>query len=105
MGPIIKLSCTLSSISTSRDSLRHGYTQDRARSGHQSIGNHSAVGIAQEPGEQWVAQVFGGEQVEPVALLNGMLRHRGIIRGAGLRHETAREVRDGLPIGRGVRKG
>src|SRR5271166_882738 len=66
-GPIIKLSWMLSSIGSPRNPLRHGNVQGCAGRLDQFARPDRAVGIAQQPEEQGITQIFGCQQVEPVS--------------------------------------
>src|SRR5215472_14240625 len=86
-GPIRMLSWTLSSNRTSGHALRHGDVEDRARGLDQLVRTNGAVSVADEPEHQRIAEVLGGDQVEPVALLDGVGGDGGKGRRARLRHD------------------
>src|SRR5215470_2197834 len=62
-GPSIRLSCTLLSTRTSRHALGHGDVEDGPRRLHQRVGPHGAVGVADQPEQQGVAQIFGRDEI------------------------------------------
>src|SRR5208283_833648 len=72
IGPIIRLSCTLLSIAAPRYALGHGDLQDGTRRLDHRVWLDSAIGVAQQPEQERIAKVLGRQQIEPVALLNGV---------------------------------
>src|SRR5215471_17371186 len=95
-GPIIRLSCTFLSTRDPWHALRHGDVHDGSGRLDEGVRPHRAIGVADQPEQQRVAEIFGRQKIEPVALLHSMLSHGGKIRRAWLRHEAAREIGDGL---------
>src|SRR5215471_845076 len=104
-GPIIRFSWTLLSTRSSRHALRHGDVENGPRRLHQRVGPYGAVGVADQPEQQRVAEVFRGDEIDPVALPHRVLGHSGKIWRAWPRHEAARQIGDALPDRRHVAEG
>ena len=60
---------------------------------------HGTVGVADHPEDERVAEILGGDEVEPVALHDDVLRDRREVLGAWLRHVAACEIGDVWPSG------
>ena len=68
----------------------------RSRSGDQVVRLDGAVGVADQPEHQRIAEILRGDQVEAVALLHGVLRDGGEVGSARLGHDAARQIGDRL---------
>src|ERR1700733_1795614 len=101
-GPIMSVSWTLLSNRASGDALRGGDFQRRARRLDKIVGRHRAVGVADQPGHERVAEEFGGDQVEAIALHRGVSVDGGVVGRAGLRDDAALKVGNDLARGRSV---
>src|SRR5262249_25671195 len=94
-GPINRRSSTLSSIRLSdirrpRHAQRRRDVQHLAGGGHEIVGVDRAVGIADQPEDQRVAEVLRGDQIEAIALPYRVLRDGGEIGRAGMRRDPPR---------------
>ena len=67
-------------------------------SAHEIVGPGRAVGVAQEPEQERIAQILGGQKVDagPVTLFHGMLRDGGIIRSPRPGAQIAARIGDGF---------
>src|SRR5262245_39443241 len=97
-GPIIKVRWMPLSIGRSWYSFRQRDTQPAAGSFGQLIGTDRRIGVAQPPELLRVAEVLHGEQVQSIALCDGVfLQYGEPFRG---RDEAAAQIRNGLSIRR-----
>src|SRR5208337_3740093 len=101
IGPIISESWTFLSTRRSRHAKRRSDREDGARRRGEIVGPDRAVGVADQPGHQRIAQIFRGDEIEPVALPHDMARDRRVVGRPRLRHDAPREIGDRLSVRRG----
>src|SRR5262249_32160464 len=88
----------LASIGHSRNAFGQGDAEHAARDLDQLVRPHRAIGVADPPELQWVAQVARRELVQPLAGRDPMLlEQREALRR---RHEAPAHVRDIGPVGK-----
>src|SRR5262249_46020467 len=102
-GPIIRLNCTLSSIRHSWNTLGCGDLEYSAGGLYELEGINGTVGVAYQPEDQWIAEIFRGDQVKAGSVPHCTLGDVGKVGRSGLRNNTGREIGDGFPARHYVR--